>query len=50
MRQMKTQKMVMIEPMNKELTDGKTAEIIMFFLGLFLGNYFYFKTQNVILV
>ncbi len=33
---MKTQKMVRREPINKELKDGKTAEIIMVFLGLLL--------------
>jgi hypothetical protein len=33
---MKTQKMIRIEPINKELKDGKTSEIIMVFLGLFL--------------
>ncbi len=33
---MKAQKMVRIEPINKELKDGKTAENIMVFLGFFL--------------
>jgi len=33
---MKAQKTVRIEPINKELKDGKTAENIMVFLGLFL--------------
>ncbi len=36
MRQMKTQKVVRIEPINKELKDGKTAEINMVLLGLLL--------------
>jgi hypothetical protein len=33
---MKTQKVVRIEPINKELKDGKTAEINMVLLGLLL--------------
>jgi hypothetical protein len=33
---MKTQKVVRIEPINKELKDGKTAESNMVLLGLLL--------------